>query len=70
MIRRDIPWGQPLKVTLHAGMDRTFGSVYEALDFLENEWPQKRAECYDRAVFVCRRGLNGVAPTELPARRL
>lgn len=65
MSRRDITWSQPVKVTLRAGMDRTFGSVYEALDFLENEWPQKRAECYDRAVFACRRGLNGVAPTEL-----
>ncbi|WP_426239291.1 DUF982 domain-containing protein [Pararhizobium sp. DWP1-1-3] len=65
MSRRDILWSQPLKVTLHAGIDRTFGSVYEALDFLENEWPQKRGECYDRAVFACRQGLNGVAPTEL-----
>jgi hypothetical protein len=65
MSRRDIPWSQPLKVTLRAGMDRTFGSVYEALDFLENEWPQKRGECYDHAVLTCRQGLNGVAPTEV-----
>jgi hypothetical protein len=65
MSRRDIPWSQPLKVTLRAGMDRTFGSVYEALDFLENEWPLKDGECYDRAVLACRRGLNGVAPTEV-----
>ena len=54
MSRRDIPWSQPLEVTLRAGMDRTFGSVYEALDFLENEWPLQDGECYDRAVLACR----------------
>ena len=65
MSRRDIPWSQPLEVNLRAGMDRTFGSVYEALDFLENEWPLQDGECYDRAVLACRRSLNGVAPTEV-----
>jgi hypothetical protein len=65
MSRRDIPWSQPLKVTLRAGMDRTFVSVYEALDFMENEWPLKDGEYYDRAVLACRRGLTGVVPTEL-----
>jgi hypothetical protein len=65
MSRRDIPWSQPLKVTLRAGMDRTFGSVYDALDFLENEWPQKRGERYDRAVYACRQGLNGLTPAEV-----
>jgi hypothetical protein len=65
MSRRDISWSQPLKVTLRAGMDRTFGSVYEALDFLEKEWPQKRGECYDHAVLTCRRGLNGLTTTEV-----
>ena len=65
MSTRDIPWIQPLKVTLRAGMDRTFGSIYETLDFLENEWPQKRGERYDHAVLTCRQGLNGMAPTEL-----
>ncbi len=65
MSRRDIPWSHPLGVTLRAGMDRTFSSVYEALDFLENEWPQKHGACYDRAIVTCRRGLSGLAPTEV-----
>jgi len=28
-------------------LERTFGSVDEALDFLESEWPLKRGERYD-----------------------
>ncbi|MBB5536366.1 DUF982 domain-containing protein [Rhizobium giardinii] len=65
MSKRDIPWSHPLKVTLRAGMDRTFASVYDALDYLENEWPKKRGDRYDRAVLACRQGLNGQAPAEL-----
>jgi hypothetical protein len=65
MSKRDIPWSHPLKVTLRTGMDRTFGSVYDALDFLENEWPRKRGDFHDRAVLACRRGLNGLAPAEV-----
>ncbi|WP_426131293.1 DUF982 domain-containing protein [Pararhizobium sp. PWRC1-1] len=64
MSRRDIPWSHRLDVTLRAGMDRTFRSVYEALDFLENEWPLKSGEYYDRAVLACRQALNGLAPSE------
>ena len=65
MSKRDIPWSHPLKVTLRDGMDRTFASVYDALDFLENEWPPKRGDCYDRAILACRRGLSGMAPPEV-----
>jgi hypothetical protein len=64
MSKRDIPWSQSIKVTLRPGMDRTFGSVYESRDFLENEWPQKRGKCYHHAVLTCRQGLCGVAPAE------
>lgn len=64
MRKRNFFWDHPLKVTLRAGMDRTFRSVDDALDFLENEWPQKRGECYQQAVLSCRQGLNGLAPVE------
>ncbi len=33
----DVHWTQPLNVKLPSGMTRMFASVYEALDFLENE---------------------------------
>lgn len=65
MSRRDILWSHPLNVTLQAGVDRTFSSVYEALNFLENEWPLKRGDRYDRAILICRRALSGLVPTEV-----
>ncbi len=65
MSKRDIPWSHPLKVTVRSGMDRTFASVYDALDYLENEWPQKRGHCYDRAVLDCKRGLLGLVPADV-----
>ncbi|WP_072375981.1 DUF982 domain-containing protein [Rhizobium tibeticum] len=65
MSKRDIPWSNPLKVTISAGMDRTFASVFDALDYLENEWPRKRGDRYDRAVLACRRGVNGLASAEV-----
>lgn len=36
---REVPWRVPLSVTLQNGMNRQFCGVYDALDFLENEWP-------------------------------
>lgn len=62
MTVRDVPWAHPLKVTLRSGLERTFVSVYDALDFLENEWPLKRGERYERAVATCRRALNRMTP--------
>jgi hypothetical protein len=62
MTIRDVPWNHPLKVTLRSGLERTFSSVYEALDFLENEWPLKRGARYDCAVSSCKRALNRMTP--------
>lgn len=62
MTIRDVPWTLPLKVTLPNGLERTFSSVYEALDFLEHEWPFKRGERHDRAVACCQRALNRMTP--------
>lgn len=62
MAVRDVLWTHPLKVTLRSGLERTFGSVYEALDFLQNEWPLKQGERYGRAISSCRRALDRMTP--------
>jgi len=53
-----LPWHIALRVRLQCGLERTFSSVYEALDFLENEWPVRRGERYARAVKLCRSALD------------
>jgi hypothetical protein len=63
MAYHDVLWTLPLNVTLRAGFDRTFDSVYDASLFLENEWPLRRGEFYDRAVSACRRALNRTTPS-------
>lgn len=61
-MQRDIHWTMPLKVSLQSGVTRTFSGVYEALDFLENEWPSKNGNRYKSAVSSCRGALNRTAP--------
>lgn len=58
----DFPWSVPLVVRLQNGCEHLFSSVYDALDFLENEWPLRRGQKYDRAVNVCRAAINKMAP--------
>jgi hypothetical protein len=62
MTVRDIPWTQPLNVTLQSGLHRRFASIYEALDFLEHEWPLKREPRYESAIASCRRALDNGTP--------
>lgn len=62
MVVNEIPWTIPLTVRLSNGLERTFTSVYEALDFLENEWPLRKGERYERAVRTCRQALNRMTP--------
>lgn len=62
MLLNEIPWTIPLTVRLSNCLTRTFTSVYEALDFLENEWPLRKGERYERAVRTCRRALNRMTP--------
>lgn len=62
MTIRDVPWTIPLKVRLQNGLYRRFTSVYEALDFLEGEWPLKKGERHDRAVSLCNRALKRMTP--------
>lgn len=62
MLLNEIPWSIPLTVRLSNGLTRSFASVYEAVDFLENEWPLRKGERYERALRTCRRALNRMTP--------
>ena len=61
----DVPWTRPVTIRLQCGLERTFTGVYDALDFLENEWPLRHGERHDRAVKICRRALNGILPAAI-----
>ncbi|WP_072642858.1 DUF982 domain-containing protein [Sinorhizobium americanum] len=54
---REVPWRRPLWVTLQNGMRRQFCGLYDALDFLENEWPS-HGPLHARAVGACRAALH------------
>ncbi len=56
-----MPFAQPLRVKLQGGLERIFLTVYDALDFLENEWPLRSGAAYERAIAVCRHALEGRA---------
>lgn len=58
----EIPWVVPLSVRLQSGSNRIFASVYDALDFLEHEWPLRHGQGYERAVTTCRAALNRSVP--------
>lgn len=62
---RDMPFRAPVNVRLSNGLERTFHSVYDSLDFLENEWPLRHGERYDRAIARCRGALNKVISVEV-----
>ncbi|WP_077068236.1 DUF982 domain-containing protein [Ensifer aridi] len=57
-------WHVPLSVTLQNGMPRRFRGPYEALDFLENEWPSHGKWCR-RATRDCRAALSGILSAEI-----
>lgn len=50
---REIPWSTPLSIRLQNGTERRFAGPYDALDFLENEWPT-HGKHYERAMRDCR----------------
>ncbi|CDI11293.1 MULTISPECIES: DUF982 domain-containing protein [Agrobacterium] len=55
----------PVRVRMQCGLERSFLSVYDALDFLENEWPLRRGERYKRAVQKCRAALSRLEAAEV-----
>jgi hypothetical protein len=61
----DIPWHQPITVKLQNAIEHRFTGAYDALDFLENEWPIRRGRHYDSAKGLCRAALNRTVATEV-----
>ena len=60
---KEILWQAPLSVTLQNGMSRRVCGPYDALDFLEYEWPC-HGKRYHRAVRDCRAALSGLLSAE------
>ncbi|MGN7734458.1 DUF982 domain-containing protein [Rhizobiales bacterium] len=54
---KEAPWRIPLWVMLQNGMPRRFCGPYDALDFLENEWPSHGVQ-QARAIEACRAALR------------
>jgi hypothetical protein len=65
MNSQDVLFRAPVRVRLQCGIERTFLSVLDALDFLEAEWPLRRGERYKRAVGKCRAALEWAVPSEV-----
>jgi hypothetical protein len=57
-------WRKPISVRLHNGLERTFHSVEDSLDFLENEWPTRTGAHRVRATDLCRAALSRTGATE------
>ncbi|MDF1635701.1 DUF982 domain-containing protein [Mycoplana sp. MJR14] len=58
----DVPWSVAVSVQLQNGNEHIFHGPYDALDFLENEWPTRHGQKYLRAVRSCRGSLNKMTP--------
>lgn len=62
MKRPAFPWSVPLVVQLQNGTEHIFQGPYDALDFLENEWPLRHGQKYNNAILSCRGALNRMTP--------
>jgi hypothetical protein len=62
MTTSDVLWNIPVNVRLQNGIEKSFQSVHDTLDFLENEWPSPRGAYHDAAVISCRKALNHQTP--------
>jgi hypothetical protein len=58
----DILWSIPVAIRLQNGTERSFLSLHDTLDFLENEWPRGAGAYHDAAVISCRNALNRQTP--------
>ena len=47
-------WQEPVEIRLQSGLTRTFREPYDALYFLEEEWPTRSGVAYERAKRWCR----------------
>jgi len=61
----DVYFSVPLNVAFSNGMTRTFESLNDTVDFLENEWPLRHGERYKRACEKCRAALARRTPVSI-----
>lgn len=47
-------WADPVELNLQSGLKRKFREPYDALYFLEEEWPTRSGVAYERARRWCR----------------
>ncbi len=65
MNSQDVLFRAPVRVRMQCGLERIFLSVYDALDYLEHEWPLRRGDRYKRAVNRCRAALAWAASPDV-----
>ncbi|MDM9629073.1 DUF982 domain-containing protein [Rhizobium sp. S152] len=58
----DILWTHSVIVRLQNGTEKSFASIHDTIDFLENEWPTQRGDYYDAALVSCRHALARQTP--------
>ncbi len=58
----DVLWESPVTIRLTTGLEKSFSSISDALDFLEFEWPSKRGAYHNSAVVACRNALKKMTP--------
>ncbi|MXN45952.1 DUF982 domain-containing protein [Shinella kummerowiae] len=58
----DVYFSVPLHVRFPNGVTRSFESLHDTVDFLENEWPLRHGARYKRACEKCRAALYRMAP--------
>ncbi|WP_244616192.1 DUF982 domain-containing protein [Rhizobium sp. RU20A] len=59
-----IAWFRPVTLKLHSGIRHDVRSPYDALDFLNAEWPVRRGNHYAAARERCRNALTDPRETE------
>ena len=65
MTEEEFTWTKPVELTLPSGLTRRFCNAYDALDFLDAEWPTRRGAAYERAIRLCRNALRSDKAAEL-----
>lgn len=58
----DVLWANPVTIMLTNGLEKSFSSISDALDFLEFEWPSRHGAYHDSAVVACRNALKQMTP--------
>jgi hypothetical protein len=58
-------WTRPVELELPCGLTRRFQNAYDALDFLDAEWPTRHGPAYERAIRLCQNALRGMRAAEL-----